>query len=62
MHPFIDVACHGEGEQTFFEIAEQYPDRSWESVASVSFIDASGHFVAAPRRPKRRRRAWLPRR
>ncbi|MGE5274360.1 MAG: B12-binding domain-containing radical SAM protein [Verrucomicrobiota bacterium] len=51
-HPFIDVACHGEGEQTFLEIAERYPDRSWEGVASVSFIDGSGRFVAMPRRPR----------
>jgi radical SAM superfamily enzyme YgiQ (UPF0313 family) len=51
-HPFIDVACHGEGEETFLEIAERYPDRGWEGVASVSFIDASGRFVATPRRPR----------
>ena len=51
-HPFIDVACHGEGEQTFLEIAERYPDRSWEDVASVSFLDGSGRFVAVPRRPR----------
>ncbi len=51
-HPFIDVACHGEGEQTFFELAERYPDRSWEDVPSSSFVDGSGRFVAVPRRPR----------
>jgi radical SAM superfamily enzyme YgiQ (UPF0313 family) len=51
-HPFVDVACHGEGEQTFLEIAERYPDRSWESVASASFVDGAGRFVAVPRRPR----------
>ncbi|HEY7693834.1 MAG TPA: radical SAM protein [Gaiellaceae bacterium] len=51
-HAFIDVACHGEGERTFFEIAERYPDRSWESVAGVSFVDGSGRFVAVPKRPR----------
>ncbi|MDX6388658.1 MAG: putative methyltransferase [Gaiellaceae bacterium] len=49
-YPCIDVACHGEGEQTFFEIAESYPDRDWEGVAGVSFTDGSGRFVTVPRR------------
>jgi radical SAM superfamily enzyme YgiQ (UPF0313 family) len=52
MHPYIDVVCHSEGEQTFFELAERYPERSWEEVASVSFIDGSGRFVAVPWRPR----------
>ena len=51
-HPYIDVVCHGEGEQTFFELAERYPDRSWEDVGSVSFLDGAGRFVASPLRPR----------
>jgi radical SAM superfamily enzyme YgiQ (UPF0313 family) len=51
-YPFIDAACHGEGEQTFFEIAEHYPERNWENVASLSFVDGSGRFVVTPRRPR----------
>src|SRR4029453_4086050 len=52
-NPFIDVACHGEGEQTFSEIAERYPERGWEDVAGVSFIDGAGRFVTTPLRPRR---------
>jgi radical SAM superfamily enzyme YgiQ (UPF0313 family) len=51
-NPFIDVACHGEGEQTFSEIAERYPERGWEDVAGVSFIDGAGRFVTTPLRPR----------
>src|SRR4029453_2335656 len=52
-NPFIDVPCHGEGEQTFSEIAERYPERYWDDVASVSFIDGAGQFVTTPLRPRR---------
>ena len=51
-HPYVDVVCHGEGEQTFFELAERYPEREWEDVASLSFLDGAGRFVATPRRQR----------
>ena len=51
-HPYVDVVCHGEGEQTFFELAERYPERSWEDIASVSFVDGAGRFVAVPLRAR----------
>jgi radical SAM superfamily enzyme YgiQ (UPF0313 family) len=47
---FIDVACHGEGEQTFLEIAERFPERGWEDVESVSFIDERGRHIKTPQR------------
>lgn len=59
-HPFIDVACHGEGEQTFFEIAERYPDRSWDGIGSVSFVDGAGQFVTEPKRPRLRDLSLVP--
>ena len=36
-HPFIDLACHGEGEQVTVEILERAHSREWEAVPSVSF-------------------------
>ena len=59
-NPFIDVACHGEGERTFSEIAERYPDRGWEDVESVSFIDGAGRFVTTPRRPRLADLSFVP--
>jgi radical SAM superfamily enzyme YgiQ (UPF0313 family) len=44
-HPFIDIACHGEGEQVFLSVLENYPDESWEQVPSISYIDMGGVFV-----------------
>ena len=51
-NPFIDIGCHGEGEQTFADIAERYPDRSWDDVPGVSFLDGAGRFVTVPKRDR----------
>ena len=51
-NPFIDVVCHGEGEQTFMDIVERYPHRDWGDVPGVSFFDAAGRFVTVPKRPR----------
>jgi radical SAM superfamily enzyme YgiQ (UPF0313 family) len=51
-NPFVDVVCHGEGEQTFMEIVEQYPQRDWRGVPGVSFLDAAGQCVTVPKRPR----------
>jgi len=51
-HPFIDVACHGEGERTFLDIAESYPFKDWSTVPGVSYLDRSGRFVTVPKRPR----------
>jgi len=51
-NPFVDVVCHGEGEQTFLDIAERFPGRDWEHVPGVSFLDADGRFVTVPKRPR----------
>ncbi|MDT7570875.1 MAG: putative methyltransferase [Actinomycetota bacterium] len=51
-HPCVDVVCHGEGEQTFLELAERFPDRGWEDVPGVSFLDPTGRFVTVPKRPR----------
>ena len=59
-HPFIDVACHGEGEQTFLEIAESYPRREWTGVAGTSFIARDGRFVAGPQRERIRDLSGVP--
>ena len=59
-HRYIDVVCHGEGEQTFFELAERFPEREWEDIGSVSFLDGAGRFVAVPRRQRLADLALVP--
>ena len=50
-NPFVEDV-HGEGEQTFMEIVERYPQRNWGDVPGVSFLDAAGRCVTVPRRPR----------
>lgn len=48
-HPFIDVACHGEGEQVFLSLLESYSEGSWERVPSISYLREDGSLVNHPR-------------
>ncbi len=38
-HPYIDIACHGEGEICFLSILENYYSRNWKVLPSVSYIE-----------------------
>jgi len=44
-HPFIDMACHGEGEETFVSILENYKTDNWSKIQSISYIDKPGKLV-----------------
>lgn len=48
-NPFIDVACHGEGEVVFLELLESYPECNWGEIPSISFIDKKGEFIHHPK-------------
>jgi hypothetical protein len=48
-HSFIDIACHGEGEQTFVDILERLPSRDWSNIDGTSYLDADGQVVKRPR-------------
>lgn len=48
-NPQVDVAVHNEGERTFLQLLEAYPDRrAWESMAGVSMVKPDGSFVRNP--------------
>ncbi|MDB5406009.1 MAG: uncharacterized protein JWL84_921, partial [Rhodospirillales bacterium] len=51
-HPWIDVAVHNEGEQTFLRILEEYPNRVWPDLPGISFIAADGSFTRRPNGPR----------
>lgn len=59
-HPFIDLACHGEGEAAFLQILESFPARDWESVGSISYVAADGALVTHPRIPRLRDLSKVP--
>jgi radical SAM superfamily enzyme YgiQ (UPF0313 family) len=47
-HRFIDLCCHGEGEQVFLKILENYPSSDWSALPSVSYLDRQGRYVRNP--------------
>src|SRR5437667_6986770 len=46
-HRFIDIVVHNEGERTFLNLIERLPERNWEGLAGVSFLDAEGRYLKA---------------
>ena len=48
-NPFIDVVCHGEGEQVFCFFLEHTDD--WRNTPSISYIQ-DGRFVNNPKKPR----------
>ena len=48
-YPFIDLACHGEGEQVAVAILDNLETRNWQTVPSVSFVSAAGDVVKNPK-------------
>jgi radical SAM superfamily enzyme YgiQ (UPF0313 family) len=44
-HRFIDLCCHGEGEQVFLKVLENYPSPDWSALPSVSYLDHRGSYV-----------------
>lgn len=53
-HPEVDVVVHGEGEPTFLDLLESWPDKHWDNIAGISWLDAAGNFHHTPRRPRLR--------
>lgn len=49
-NPFIDIVAHGEGEELFLAILENYKSRNWETVPSVSYLTAKGEFKTQPKK------------
>lgn len=48
-NPFIDCASHGEGEQVFLSILQNFSAGSWENIPSISYLKKDGTYVQNPR-------------
>jgi len=59
-NPFIDIACHGEGEAIFLEILESYPSKTWKGVSAISLIGEDGVFVHHPKGERIKNIAEIP--
>lgn len=51
-NPFVDIACHGEGEQIFHAILESFPVKTWDNLPSVSYLREDGSFVCHAKVPR----------
>lgn len=47
-NPCVDVACHGEGEQTFLAILRHGISGNWEAVPSISYLTKDLELVQRP--------------
>jgi tRNA A37 methylthiotransferase MiaB len=50
-HPYVDVACHGEGEVVFTALLDRATTREFDDVPGVSYL-SSGAFVTHPKAPR----------
>ncbi|HEY2073634.1 MAG TPA: cobalamin-dependent protein [Gaiellaceae bacterium] len=49
-HPYVDLACHGEGERVFTAVLDA--GRDWSALPGVSFLDADGGFHQSAKPPR----------
>ena len=49
---FVDITCHGEGEQIFNVVLERFPLRTWHDLPSVSYLREDGSFVSHAKVPR----------
>lgn len=59
-NPFIDIVVHNEGEKSFLSILERLPQRDWQGLTGISYIDASGTFVKTAPATRMKDLAELP--
>lgn len=48
-NPFVDLCVHGEGEHVFLEILENFSERNWKNIPSVSYLEKDGSLVCHPK-------------
>jgi radical SAM superfamily enzyme YgiQ (UPF0313 family) len=48
-NPFIDIACHGEGEAVFTTLLDRAAEREWDGVPGISFLHDDGTYEVRPK-------------
>jgi radical SAM superfamily enzyme YgiQ (UPF0313 family) len=59
-NPQVDLAVHGEGENTFLKILEAYPENDWSDIPGISWIDPSGKFITHAKSDRMRDLSVIP--
>ncbi len=47
-NPYLDIACSGEGEKVFKSILENFPEKNWENVPSITYNSRKGKIITNP--------------
>lgn len=47
-HPFIDIGCPGEGENSVLKLLEHYREQRWDIVPSIAYLDQRGDYIRNP--------------
>lgn len=47
-NPFINAACHGEGEKPFLKLLENIDSRDWSQVPNLSYLKTDGTLIKNP--------------
>ncbi len=47
-HPWLDLACAGEGENSFMDVAEILETRNWRACRGIAWIDSKGRYHQNP--------------
>ena len=59
-HLFVDIVCHGEGEQVAASLLENCISKIWDKIPSISFLGKDGSLVQNPRGTRIRDFSTLP--
>jgi radical SAM superfamily enzyme YgiQ (UPF0313 family) len=59
-HRFVDLCCHGEGEQVFLKLLESFPSTNWDAIPSVSYVTPDGKVVTHPKITRLRDLTQIP--
>ena len=51
-YPFVDLACHGEGELTAHAILENFPAKRWDEVPGISYLKEDGTLTQNSKAPR----------
>ncbi len=59
-HPWVDLVCHGPGEETFLQLLEALPENNWQVLTGISWIDSNGDFQHIPQPPRQNNLDRIP--
>ena len=59
-YPFVDLACHGQGEPIIAPVLEHSAAKDWGDIPAISFIDEEGKFHQNEKLPRSKDDLLMP--